>query len=116
MCGALRPQACGAATMREGAVFALLAAAALGSGVVAGIFFAFSSFVMSALGRLPPAQGVAAMQSINETVINPGFLLVFFGTGLACLALAGGAYFWWGETSAKLMAEAARFTWSAAWA
>ncbi|WP_367265416.1 hypothetical protein [Polaromonas sp.] len=102
--------------MREGAVFALLAAAALGSGVVAGIFFAFSSFVMSALGRLPPAQGVAAMQSINETVINPGFLLVFFGTGLACLALAGGAYFWWGETSAKLMAEAARFTWSAAWA
>jgi uncharacterized membrane protein len=32
---------------------------------VGGIFFAFSAFVMKALDRLPPAQGIAAMQSIN---------------------------------------------------
>ena len=41
--------------------------AALGSGLVAGIFFAFSNFVMKALARVPPAQGVAAMQSINSS-------------------------------------------------
>ena len=54
--------------------------AALGAGLVAGIFFAFSNFVMAGLARLPPEQGVAAMQSINVTVLNPLFFAVFFGT------------------------------------
>jgi uncharacterized membrane protein len=61
---------------------------ALGCGLIAGLFFAFSSFVMSALGRLPPEQGIAAMQSINIAVINPVFLVAFFGTGTAALVLA----------------------------
>jgi uncharacterized membrane protein len=39
--------------------------AALGCGMTAGVWFAFSAFVMSALDRLPAAQGMAAMQSIN---------------------------------------------------
>ena len=39
--------------------------ALLGSALVGGIFFAFSSFVMKALARVPPAEGIAAMQSIN---------------------------------------------------
>ena len=30
---------------------------AVGCGLSAGVFFAFSAFVMPALGRLPPAQG-----------------------------------------------------------
>jgi uncharacterized membrane protein len=58
--------------------------AALGCGLVAGIFFAFSSFVMAALSRLPPAGGAAAMQSINVAVLNPVFLGVFLGTAVAC--------------------------------
>ncbi len=66
---------------------ALTLGTALGCGLVAGVFFAFSSFVMPALGRLPAAQGVAAMQSINVTVITPSFLAAFVGTGLGCLAL-----------------------------
>lgn len=60
----------------------LLLLAALGSGLVAGVFFAFSSFVMAALGRVAPAQGMAAMQAINVTVINPLFMSVFLGTGV----------------------------------
>ena len=92
--------------MLDRTFFVLTFAAAIGSCLVAGIFFAFSSFVMSALARLPPAQGIAAMQSINVTVINPGFLLAFFGTGLACVVLAGGSYFWWSEASGKLMLTA----------
>jgi uncharacterized membrane protein len=63
-------------------------ASALGCGLIAGVFFAFSSFVMRALARLPPAQGVAAMQSINVAVINPIFLTVFLGMAAACLVLA----------------------------
>ena len=31
------------------------------------MFFAFSTFVMQALDRLPAPQGIAAMQSINVT-------------------------------------------------
>ncbi|MCC5637511.1 DUF1772 domain-containing protein [Nostoc sp. CHAB 5844] len=54
---------------------------------MAGVFFAFSTFVMKALARLQPTQGIAAMQSINITVINPLFMTVFFGTGMACILI-----------------------------
>ena len=64
---------------------------ALGCGLVAGVFFAFSTFVMGALRRLPPAQGIAAMQSINVTVITPAFMIALFGTAIACLGLIGWA-------------------------
>jgi uncharacterized membrane protein len=62
--------------------------AALGSGLMAGLFFIFSVTVMDALGRLPPAQGIAAMQSINVVILNPIFFAVFFGTAALCLVLA----------------------------
>lgn len=58
---------------------------ALGCGLVAGVFFAFSAFVMKALANLPPAQGIAAMQSINVVVINPWFMTAFFGTAVSCI-------------------------------
>ncbi|MBW4655978.1 MAG: DUF1772 domain-containing protein [Kaiparowitsia implicata GSE-PSE-MK54-09C] len=69
-------------------LFALKLCTALGCGLVAGVFFAFSTFVMKALGQQPPAQGIAAMQSINLTVINPWFMGVLFGTAGACLVWA----------------------------
>jgi uncharacterized membrane protein len=70
----------------------LTVAAALGSGLVAGIFFAFSSFIMPALRQRPAAEGIAAMQSINRTVITPSFMAVFLGTPLIAggLAVYGG--------------------------
>ena len=61
----------------HGLIDILIFFAVLGSGLVAGIFFAFSSFVMRALGRLPYQQGSAAMKAINVTVINPLFFLAF---------------------------------------
>jgi uncharacterized membrane protein len=64
----------------------LIVISALGCGLVAGVFFAFSTFVMKALARLPAAQGIAAMQSINIVVINPMFLGAFLGTAMACAA------------------------------
>lgn len=62
--------------------------AAVGSGVVAGLFLAFSVAVMPALGRLPAAHGAATMQSVNATIRNPVFGLVFGGTTATCLVLA----------------------------
>ena len=55
--------------------------AALGCGLMAGVFFAFSNFVMKALDR---TQAIAAMQSINVLVLNPLFLGIFVGTAIAC--------------------------------
>jgi uncharacterized membrane protein len=60
---------------------------ALGAGIVAGIFFTFSVFMMRALDRLPAAQGISAMQSINKTIINPLFMLAFMGTALVSVGL-----------------------------
>lgn len=72
----------------DGAVLDMLAfAAALGSGLMAGLFFVFSVCVMTALGRLPAAQGIAAMQSINSAILNPLFFAVFFGTAVLSLVL-----------------------------
>jgi uncharacterized membrane protein len=77
--------------MEEKNVFDFVAfLSGLGCGLVAGVFFAFSTFVMKALGKLPPAQGLAAMQSINEVVINPWFLTLFLGAAVtsACMVTA----------------------------
>ena len=51
-----------------------------GSALMAGLFFIFSNTIMTALSRLPPRAGIAGMQSINVTILNPIFFLVFFGT------------------------------------
>lgn len=69
--------------------------AALGCAVVGGIFFAFSNFIMKALARLSSAEGMAAMQSINVTVLNKWFLGVFTGTAALSLPLAGYAIANW---------------------
>lgn len=81
----------------------LILAAVLGSGLIAGVFFAFSTFVMAALGRLPPAQSIATMQSINTTVINPLFMLVLFGTAVLAGYLGYVSYFSWGNIESKLL-------------
>jgi uncharacterized membrane protein len=76
-------------------LLALTFLAPLGCGLIGGIFFAFSAFVMSALARLPAAQGIAAMQSINVVVINRLFLGAFFGTAATCILLGIGALARW---------------------
>ena len=65
--------------------------AAVGCGLMAGVFFAFSTFVMRALVRLPPPLGISAMQSINVTAVMWPFMTLFFGTAILCLICAGGA-------------------------
>ena len=73
----------------DGFLFALTLVTAVASGLVRGVFFPFSNFVMEALGRLRPSEGAAAMQSINITVINPAFMTALFGTGVASVVLIG---------------------------
>jgi uncharacterized membrane protein len=62
----------------------VLIAACVGSGMMAGLFCAFSSFMMKALSSLSDSNGIEAMQAINRFIVGPGFLLVFLGTGVLC--------------------------------
>src|SRR5919107_6456017 len=84
-------------------LFALTLVTALGCGLNAGVFFAFSSFVMKALARLHPAQGVAAMQAINVAAVTPAFMAALFGTALACGGLAGWVLLAWDERFAPYL-------------
>jgi uncharacterized membrane protein len=74
--------------------------AAIGCGLIAGVFFAFSTFVMKALAQQPAAQGITTMQAINITVINPWFMTVFFGTAIACIGIAIAALLKWHQPNA----------------
>jgi uncharacterized membrane protein len=82
----------------DGILVALTLVTALGCGLSAGALFAFSSFVMRALARLPAAQGIAAMQSINVVAVTPAFMTALFGTAVACLAVAVWALAAWDDS------------------
>ena len=79
----------------EKIVYVVVIFAALGSGLIAGVFFIFSVAIMRALERVP--DGAAAMQSINVVIINPMFLGVFMGTALLCVVIGIAAFFRWQE-------------------
>ncbi len=83
--------------------------ALLGSALVGGIFFAFSSFIMKALAGVPSAEGIGAMQSINVVVLNPSFLGAFMGTAVLSLVAGGLALAGWGRPSALFFLGGAIF-------
>lgn len=83
--------------------FVLKLFSALGCGLIAGVFFAFSTFVMSGLARLQPTQGIAAMQSINITAINLSFMTVFLGTAAACIFLTISSLSKWHQPGAAYL-------------
>ena len=82
----------------DGLLFLLTFLASLGCGLMAGLFFVFSVAVMKAFARLPSAEGIAAMQSINVAIINPVFLAVFFGTAAACTFVIIASLLRWSES------------------
>lgn len=73
---------------------------ALGAALIAGTFFAFSAFIMTALGHRPPAEGIAAMQEINLAVVRSGFIGVFVVTAITASALAIAALLKWSDPRA----------------
>ena len=90
-------------------LFTLTLITALGCGLEAGVFFAFSTSVMKALARLPAAQGITAMQSINIVVINPWFMGAFFGTAAACVLVVVFSLLRWNEAGAVYLLSGGLF-------
>jgi len=61
----------------------------LAFGVLAGVFLAFSDFIMRSLSLSHGAAGIEAMQVINREVFRYVFMILFMGMAPVSLVLAG---------------------------
>ena len=71
-----------------------LTAAALATGLVAGVFLSFSDFLMRSLRYAPPQAGVEAMQVINREVFRSVFIVLLLGMAPVSAAFVAAAYIW----------------------
>ena len=87
-------------------IYLVTGLAALGSAVVGGAMYAFSSFVMSGLDRAAPGQNagaptphvaVAAMNGINVAAVRAPFMIPFVGTALLSAVLVVAGLVRWGR-------------------
>ncbi|MCU7728711.1 DUF1772 domain-containing protein [Actinoplanes sp. KI2] len=88
----------------------LTAATTVGSGLLAGVFFAFSAFVMSGLRRLPEPGGAAAMRSLNVTAVRPPLMIALFGVSALCVAIVVRALTTWSQPGAAWLLAGAALT------
>ncbi|MFF9487776.1 DUF1772 domain-containing protein [Streptomyces sp. NPDC014676] len=96
--------------MIDGPYFVLTVLGVLGTGLTAGVFCAFSMFVMRGLAALPPAQGVAAMQAVNVAAVRPAFMLLFLGTAILCAVVTVvTCVLWPGEGTVELLVGGALY-------
>jgi uncharacterized membrane protein len=76
----------GVPAIGSGARALTLGLATLSTGLVAGVFYAYSVSVDLGLAAQPDASYVATMQEINDRIQNPLFFASFFGAVLFVLA------------------------------
>jgi uncharacterized membrane protein len=89
--------------MQQLVIPALLWFSAIGCGVLGGLYFAFSTFIMTSLGRIDQTAGISAMNAINVDIVRSLFMPLFFGTTLAAAALAILAFIHWDEPGSASM-------------
>ncbi|WP_134325367.1 DUF1772 domain-containing protein [Cumulibacter soli] len=65
--------------MNAATVDALLVAAVVTNGLLAGLFFAFACAITPALRRVDDRTYVRAFRAINSSILNPVFMVVFLG-------------------------------------
>ena len=85
--GTIHPTAFGSAVRA-----ATLALATITTGLVAGVFYAYSVSVDLGLAVQPDASYVSTMQAINEKIQNPVFFASFFGAAFFLLAALAAHY------------------------
>ncbi|MGA8978326.1 MAG: anthrone oxygenase family protein [Pedococcus sp.] len=79
-----------------------MALTALASAVLAGVLFAFSAFVMRSLGRLAPAEGIRAMQRLNEDAPRSLLLVPLLVSPAGSLVVGVVALAGWGVEGSSL--------------
>jgi uncharacterized membrane protein len=70
-----------------------LTLAAIGAGLMAGVYLAFSGFIMRSLDQLGAAPAADAMNAINKVILRSWFMVLFFGSTLLYVVLAAVAVF-----------------------
>lgn len=88
-------------------VFVLMQFAILAYALVAGVFLAFSDFIMRSLALTGGVGGVEAMQVINREVFRWLFMALFLGMAGISVFLAGYAWFGLDGPAATLILLAA---------
>ena len=88
--------------MSSSFVTIVLWTAALGSGLMAGVYFAFSVFVMKAFAELETTQAIAAMNAINKVILRSLFMPLFFGSTVVSVLLIIAAFNQWGDVGAAV--------------
>jgi uncharacterized membrane protein len=89
--------------MRQLLTTGLLWFSAVGCGLLAGVYFAFSAFVMTALSRIDQAAGISAMNAISVEIVRSLFMPLFVGTTLTAAASAVLALFRWATPGSTAM-------------
>jgi len=82
---------------------ALLWTSAIGCGLMAGVYFAFSAFIMTSLGRIAPASGMVAMNATIVDIVRSPFMPVFMVTTLTAASLAVLGVVRWGQPGSMLI-------------
>lgn len=77
------------------------------TGIMAGIYFAFSVFIMKSLGQLPAFEGAKAMNKINDVIIHTVFLPLFLGSTLWYAGLIFWSFADWKSGQSALIISAA---------
>ena len=62
--------------------------ATIGAGLMTGVYFAFSGFIMRSLDQLGAARAADAMNAINKIILRSWFMVLFFGSTLVYAVLA----------------------------
>ncbi|MEN8179878.1 MAG: anthrone oxygenase family protein [Pseudomonadota bacterium] len=88
--------------MTSSIVTALLWIAALSSGLIAGVYFAFSVFIMQAFGKIETSHAVVAMNAINETILRSLFMPLFFGSTIVAVMLMIVAMLHWDDAGSGM--------------
>ncbi len=60
---------------------------------MAGVYFAFSAFIMRSFDQLGATQATNAMNAINEVILRSWFMALFFGSSLLFAILSAFALF-----------------------
>lgn len=81
----------------------LLWAAALSTGLISGVYFAFSTFIMQSFRSIDATHAITSMQAINDVILRSLFMPLFFGSSIISVLLMLAAFFQWGEAGAGLM-------------
>ena len=77
--------------------------AAVGAGLMAGVYFAFSAFIMRSFDSLNAENAVDSMNAVNDIILRSWFMPFFFGTSLLYLVLALQICFHWNNPNALLL-------------